>query len=67
MTFYFYQNIYVDAMFVILESDIFGWYQVLHDSLNYGSLIHVSDIRDAVLTKQMESLQSIFLSMEKTL
>ncbi|KAF3446910.1 hypothetical protein FNV43_RR12090 [Rhamnella rubrinervis] len=48
-------------------SSIIERLQVLQDSSNYGSLINVGDIRDAVLTKQMESLQSIFLSMEKTL
>lgn len=40
---------------------------MLQDANNYGILNNVGDIRDAVLSKQVESLQSFFLSMEKTL
>ncbi|XP_021666070.1 uncharacterized protein At5g43822 isoform X2 [Hevea brasiliensis] len=41
--------------------------KVIQDSNNYGALNSVSGIVDAVLRKQMESLETIFLSMNKTL
>ncbi|KAI5671087.1 hypothetical protein M9H77_11451 [Catharanthus roseus] len=41
--------------------------QVIQDSKNYGALECVEGIKDAVLVKQMESLQTILLSMNKTL
>ncbi|KAL3504495.1 hypothetical protein ACH5RR_034336 [Cinchona calisaya] len=41
--------------------------QVLQDSKKYGALECVQGIQDAVLAKQMESLQIILLSMNKTL
>ncbi|KZV32852.1 hypothetical protein F511_18741 [Dorcoceras hygrometricum] len=40
---------------------------VIQDSRNYGILKCVDGIEDAVLAKQMESLQTILLSMNKTL
>ncbi|XP_060673351.1 uncharacterized protein At5g43822 isoform X2 [Ziziphus jujuba] len=49
------------------SSSIIQRLQVLRDSKNYGCLNNIGDIKDAVLTKQMESLQSILLSMKKTL
>lgn len=48
-------------------SSIIGRLQLLEDPKNYGSLKNLDDIKDAILTKQMESLQSIMLSMTKTL
>ncbi|GMN52536.1 hypothetical protein TIFTF001_021683 [Ficus carica] len=48
-------------------SSIIERLQVLQDSKNYGSLNRVNGIKDAVLLKQMESLQNIFLSIAKTL
>ncbi|EXC33994.1 hypothetical protein L484_007551 [Morus notabilis] len=48
-------------------SSIIERLQALQDSKNYGNLNGVSGIKDAVLMKQMESLQNIFLSMAKTL
>ncbi|XP_022884680.1 uncharacterized protein At5g43822 isoform X6 [Olea europaea var. sylvestris] len=41
--------------------------QVIHKSRNYGGLKCVEGIEGAVLAKQMESLQTILLSMNKTL
>lgn len=41
--------------------------QVIQDSKNYSTLECVQGIKDAVLTKQMESLQTVLLSMNKTL
>ncbi|XP_075475215.1 uncharacterized protein At5g43822 isoform X2 [Primulina tabacum] len=41
--------------------------QVIQDSGNYGILKCVEGIEDAVLGKQMESLQTILLSMNNTL
>ncbi|XP_073134141.1 uncharacterized protein At5g43822-like [Henckelia pumila] len=41
--------------------------QVIQDSGNYGILKCVEDIEDAILGKQMESLQTILLSMNNTL
>lgn len=41
--------------------------QVLQDSKKYGALECVQGIQDAVLAKQLESLQTILLSMNKTL
>lgn len=41
--------------------------QLIQDSKKYGSLKSVDGIGDAVLTKQMNSLQNILLSMNKTL
>ncbi|OAY33090.1 uncharacterized protein At5g43822 [Manihot esculenta] len=40
---------------------------VIHDSKNYGTLNSVHGIVNAVLRKQMESLETILLSMNKTL
>ncbi|CDP11407.1 unnamed protein product [Coffea canephora] len=41
--------------------------QLLQDSKKYGALQCVQGIQDAVLAKQLESLQTILLSMNKTL
>ncbi|XP_074373026.1 uncharacterized protein At5g43822 isoform X2 [Apium graveolens] len=41
--------------------------QLIQDSKKYGSLKSVDGIEDAVLAKQMSSLQNILLSMNKTL
>ncbi|CAI9753341.1 unnamed protein product [Fraxinus pennsylvanica] len=41
--------------------------QVIHKSRNYGGLKCIEGIEGAVLAKQMESLQTILLSMKKTL
>ena len=41
--------------------------QVLQDCNNFGSLNSCNGVKDAVLLKQMESLQKIFLLMQKTL
>lgn len=41
--------------------------EVIQDSKNYSTLECVQGIKDAVLTKQMESLQTVLLSMNKTL
>ncbi|XP_027090580.1 uncharacterized protein At5g43822 [Coffea eugenioides] len=41
--------------------------QLLQDPKNYGALECVQGIQDAVLAKQLESLQTIMLSMNKTL
>ncbi|KVI07443.1 Pentatricopeptide repeat-containing protein [Cynara cardunculus var. scolymus] len=40
---------------------------LLEDPKNYGSLKNLDNIKDAILTNQMESLQKIMLSMNKTL
>ncbi|XP_071711770.1 uncharacterized protein At5g43822-like isoform X2 [Rutidosis leptorrhynchoides] len=48
-------------------SSIIGRLQLLEEPKNYGSLKNVDNIKDAILTKQMESLQGIMLSMNKTL
>ncbi|KAL5733389.1 hypothetical protein ACOSQ2_033081 [Xanthoceras sorbifolium] len=48
-------------------SSIIERLQVIQDPKNYGSLNSVGGIEDAVLRKQMESLQTILLSMRKTL
>lgn len=41
--------------------------QVIQDSKNYGSLKLVDGIGDAVLRKQMESLETILVSIKKTM
>ncbi|KAM1248566.1 hypothetical protein ACFX2I_044566 [Malus domestica] len=41
--------------------------QVLQDSKNYGCLKDVVSIEEALLAKQMDSLQNILLSMKKTM
>ncbi|XP_071924177.1 uncharacterized protein At5g43822 isoform X2 [Coffea arabica] len=41
--------------------------QLLQDSKKYGALECVQGIQDVVLAKQLESLQTILLSMNKTL
>ncbi|XP_024970777.1 uncharacterized protein At5g43822 isoform X2 [Cynara cardunculus var. scolymus] len=48
-------------------SSIIGRLQLLEDPKNYGSLKNLDNIKDAILTNQMESLQKIMLSMNKTL
>ncbi|KAM1093057.1 hypothetical protein ACFX2I_020181 [Malus domestica] len=48
-------------------SSIIQRLQVLQDSKNYGRLKDVVGIEEALLAKQMESLQNIFLSMKKTM
>ncbi|KAG8381350.1 hypothetical protein BUALT_Bualt06G0113200 [Buddleja alternifolia] len=48
-------------------SSIIQRLQVIRDSRNYGVLKCVDGIEDAVLAKQMESLQTILLSMNKTM
>lgn len=40
---------------------------MIQDPKNHGSLKNISGIGDAIFAKQMESLQSIMLSMNKTL
>ncbi|XP_021902626.1 uncharacterized protein At5g43822 [Carica papaya] len=49
------------------SSSIIERLQVIQDSRNYGGLSSVDGIKDAVLQKQMESLEIILLSMKKTL
>ncbi|KAL7150733.1 hypothetical protein ABFS83_05G133100 [Erythranthe nasuta] len=41
--------------------------QVIQNSRNFGGLKCVDGIQDAVLAKQMDSLQNIFISMNKTM
>ncbi|GAV76695.1 hypothetical protein CFOL_v3_20168 [Cephalotus follicularis] len=48
-------------------SSIIQRLKVIQESKNYGSLSCVGGIEDAVLQKQMESLQTFFLSMKNTL
>ncbi|XP_059634727.1 uncharacterized protein At5g43822 [Cornus florida] len=48
-------------------SSVIGRLQVIQDPKNYGALKCVGGIKDAVLKKQMESLENILLSMKKTL
>lgn len=48
-------------------SSIIERLQILQDSKHYGNLNSVGGIEAAVLRKQMESLQTILLSMQKTL
>lgn len=42
-------------------------HQVIQDPENYGSLKCMEGVTDAVLGKQMESLQTILLSLHTTL
>ncbi|XP_012073629.1 uncharacterized protein At5g43822 [Jatropha curcas] len=51
----------------INASSIISRLQVIRDSNNYGNLSGVDGIVDAVLRKQMDSLETILLSMNKTL
>ncbi|CAN6720027.1 unnamed protein product [Malus baccata var. baccata] len=48
-------------------SSIIQRLQVLQDSNNYGCLKDVVSIEEALLAKQMDSLQNILLSMKKTM
>ncbi|XP_009355348.1 uncharacterized protein At5g43822 isoform X1 [Pyrus x bretschneideri] len=48
-------------------SSIIQRLQVLQDSKNYGCLKDVVGIEEALLAKQMDSLQNILLSMKKTM
>ncbi|KAL8456928.1 hypothetical protein ACS0TY_034960 [Phlomoides rotata] len=48
-------------------SSIIQRLQVIQDSQSYGALKCVEGIVDAVLVKQMDSLQAIFISMNKTM
>ncbi|KAJ0025183.1 hypothetical protein Pint_09209 [Pistacia integerrima] len=48
-------------------SSIIERLQVVQDCKNYSSLNSVAGVQAAVLRKQMESLQTILLSMKKTL
>ncbi|XP_062082884.1 uncharacterized protein At5g43822 isoform X2 [Humulus lupulus] len=48
-------------------SSIIDRLQVLKDVKNYGSLSCVNGIEDAVLMKQLQSLQNILISINKTL
>ncbi|KAJ9545950.1 hypothetical protein OSB04_025657 [Centaurea solstitialis] len=48
-------------------SSIIGRLQLLQDPKNYGSLKKLDNIKDAILTKQLKSLENIMLSMTKTL
>ncbi|KAL0361864.1 UNVERIFIED_CONTAM: hypothetical protein Sradi_3870900 [Sesamum radiatum] len=47
-------------------SSIIQRLQVIQDSRNYGALTCVEGIENAVLAKQMESLQTILVSINKT-
>ncbi|KAL0324853.1 UNVERIFIED_CONTAM: hypothetical protein Sradi_5054600 [Sesamum radiatum] len=49
------------------SSSIIQRLQVIQDSRNYGALKCVEGIENAVLAKQMESLQTILLSVNKTM
>ena len=46
---------------------VFVWLQVIQNPKNYGALKCIAGIEDLVLRKQMESLESILLSMNQTL
>ncbi|ESR48634.1 hypothetical protein CICLE_v10002549mg [Citrus x clementina] len=48
-------------------SSIIERLQILQDAKHYGNLNSIGGIEAAVLRKQMESLQTILLSMQKTL
>ncbi|KAI7739027.1 hypothetical protein M8C21_030560, partial [Ambrosia artemisiifolia] len=48
-------------------SSIIGRLQLLEDPKNYGCLKNIDNIKDSIFGKQMESLQRIMLSMNKTL
>ncbi|XP_050217403.1 uncharacterized protein At5g43822 [Mercurialis annua] len=48
-------------------SSIINRLQVIKDSKNYGTLNGVDGLANVVLRKQMESLQTILISMNKTL
>lgn len=48
-------------------SSIIGRLQMLEDPKNYTSLKNIDNIKNAIFTKQMDSLQKILLSMTKTL
>lgn len=53
-------------LFVSTFSGVVGCDQVLQDPNNYGALNRVDGIVNAVLRKQMESLELILLSMKRT-
>ncbi|KAM3711038.1 hypothetical protein ACB098_01G079300 [Castanea mollissima] len=48
-------------------SSIIQRLQMLQDSKNYGSLNCVAGVEDALLRKQLESLEVIFLSLKRTM
>ncbi|MFS7916161.1 putative casein Kinase 2 substrate [Helianthus anomalus] len=48
-------------------SSIIGRLQLLDDPKNYGFLKDIDNVKDLIFRKQMESLQMIMLSMNKTL
>ncbi|KAJ0806615.1 putative casein Kinase 2 substrate [Helianthus annuus] len=48
-------------------SSIIGRLQLLDDPKNYGFLKGIDNVKDLIFGKQMESLQMIMLSMNKTL
>nr|XP_043617986.1 uncharacterized protein At5g43822 isoform X2 [Erigeron canadensis] len=48
-------------------SSIIGRLQLLENRKKYGSLRNLDGVKDGILTKQMESLQTIMLSMTKSL
>ncbi|KAJ0616993.1 putative casein Kinase 2 substrate [Helianthus annuus] len=48
-------------------SSIIGRLQLLDDPKNYGFLKDIDNVKDLIFGKQMESLQMIMLSMNKTL
>ncbi|THG06068.1 hypothetical protein TEA_008529 [Camellia sinensis var. sinensis] len=51
----------------VLSSEEIGFVRVIQNPKNYGALKCIAGIEDLVLRKQMESLESILLSMNQTL
>ncbi|XP_022884677.1 uncharacterized protein At5g43822 isoform X3 [Olea europaea var. sylvestris] len=56
-----------NASSIVQRLQVLSTTHVIHKSRNYGGLKCVEGIEGAVLAKQMESLQTILLSMNKTL
>lgn len=66
--YYLPHNYYFCLYSLLIYNLEFWWFnQILQDSKNYSGLNEVVGIQEAVLVKQMESLQKILLSMKNTM